>query len=81
MDLYDIVPENLFSVLVSKNKRLYINSLFVLLDAFKMHLQISKDGLISMLITSLENDIVSADFSDDDKRQIKVSFFSYSIAE
>lgn len=81
MDLYEIVPENLFSVLVSKNKRLYINSLFVLLDAFKMDLQISKDGLISMLITSLENDIVSADFSDDDKRQIKVSFFSYSIAE
>ena len=66
MDLYEIVPENLFSVLVSKNKRLYINSLFVLLDAFKMHLQISKDGLISMLITSLENDIVSADFSDED---------------
>ena len=65
MDLYEIVPENLFSVLVSKNKRLYVNALFVLLDAFKTHLQISKDGLVSMLIASLENDIISADFSDE----------------
>ena len=65
MDLYEIVPENLFSVLVSKNKRLYANALFVLLDAFKTHLQISKDGLVSMLIASLESDIITADFSDE----------------
>ena len=65
MDLYEIVPENLFSVLVSKNKRLYVNALFILLDAFKTHLQITKDGLVSMLIASLENDIITADFSDE----------------
>ena len=58
MDLYEIVPEYLFSVLVSKNKRLYVNSLFVLLDAFKTHLQISKDALVSMLIAALENEII-----------------------
>ena len=65
MDLYEIVPEYLFSVLVSKNKRLYVNSLFVLLDAFKTHLQISKDALVSMLIAALENEIISADLSDE----------------
>ena len=63
MNLYDIVPENLFSILVSPNKSLYVKALFVLLDAFKIHLQISKDELISMLISSLEDDIISADFS------------------
>ena len=52
-------------MLVSKNKRLYVNSLFVLLDAFKTHLQISKDELVSMLISSLENEIISADLSDE----------------
>lgn len=65
MDLYEIVPEYLFSVLVSKNKRLYVNSIFVLLDAFKTHLQISKDALVSMLIAALENEIISADLSDE----------------
>lgn len=63
MNLYDIVPENLFSILVSPNKGLYVKALFVLLDAFKIHLQISKDELISMLIASLEDDIINADFS------------------
>ncbi|WP_377071589.1 Wadjet anti-phage system protein JetA family protein [Ruminococcus bicirculans (ex Wegman et al. 2014)] len=63
MNLYDIVPENLFSILVSPNKSLYVKALFVLLDAFKIHLQISKDELVSMLISSLEADIISADFS------------------
>ena len=74
MDLYEIVPENLFSVLVSKNKRLYVNALFVLLDAFKTHLQISKDGLVSMLIASLESDIISADFSDEALLENEYSF-------
>lgn len=49
MNLYDVIPENLFSVLVSKNKNLYVKTLFVLLDAFKQHLKISKDELISMI--------------------------------
>lgn len=66
MNLYDIVPENLFSVLASKNKGLYVNTLFVLLDAFKLHLRISKDELVSMIISKLDEDIMSADFSEDE---------------
>lgn len=65
MNLYDIVPENLFSILVSPNKSLYVKALFVLLNAFKVHLQIPKDELISMLISSLEEDIINADFSEE----------------
>ena len=35
MNLFDKIPENFFSILVSKNKNLYIDVLFVLRDAFK----------------------------------------------
>ena len=38
MSLYDVIPENLFSVLASKNKGLYCNALYVVLDLFKTHL-------------------------------------------
>ena len=62
MSLYDIVPENLFSVLASRNKLLYSNALFVVLDAFKTHLKIPKDELSLMIQTQLEDDIYSADF-------------------
>ncbi|MGN0579033.1 MAG: Wadjet anti-phage system protein JetA family protein [Ruminiclostridium sp.] len=66
MDLYDVIPENLFSILASKNKGLYVKSLFVLLDAFKQHLKIAKDELISMISAKLDDDIIAADFSDED---------------
>lgn len=66
MNLYDIIPENLFSVLVSKNKNLYVKTLFVLLDAFKQHLKISKDELISMINAQLDDDIISADFTEEE---------------
>lgn len=66
MNLYDVVPENLFSVLASKNKNLYVKTLFVLLDAFKQHLKISKDELISMINAQLDDDIIFADFTDEE---------------
>lgn len=66
MNLYDVIPENLFSVLASKNKWLYVKTLFVLLEAFKQHLKISKDELISMIISRLDDDIIAADFSDEE---------------
>lgn len=66
MDLYDVIPENLFSILASKNKGLYVKSLFVVLDAFKQHLKISKDELVSMISAKLDDDIILADFSDEE---------------
>lgn len=66
MNLYDVIPENLFSVLASKNKSLYVKTLFVLLEAFKLHLKISKDELVSMISAKLDDEIISADFSDEE---------------
>ena len=66
MNLYDVIPENLFSVLASKNKNLYVKTLFVLLDAFKQHLKIPKNDLISMISSQLDDDIISADFTEEE---------------
>ncbi len=66
MSLYDIIPENLFSVLASKNKGLYSNALFVVLDSFKAQLKIPKDELSLMIQSRLEKDIDAADFGDED---------------
>lgn len=66
MSLYDIIPENLFSPLASKNKGLYCNALFVVLDSFKAHLKIQKDEMALMMQSRLERDIDTADFTDED---------------
>ena len=66
MELYNVIPENLFSILSSKNKSLYVKALFVVLDAFKQHLKISKDELISMISSKLDDDILKADFSEEE---------------
>lgn len=66
MNLYDVIPENLFSVLASKNRNLYVKTLFVLLEAFKQHLKISKNELVSMIVNELENEIMSADFTEEE---------------
>lgn len=74
MNLYDVIPENLFSLLASKNKSLYVKTLFVLLDAFKQQLKISKDELILMIIAKLEDDITSADFSEEELLESEQTF-------
>lgn len=65
MNLFEKIPENFFSILVSKNKDLYIQALFVLREAFKQEMIISKDNLISRLINSLETEFAQADFEED----------------
>ncbi|MCM1059649.1 MAG: DUF5716 family protein [Eubacterium sp.] len=66
MSIYDIIPENLFSILASKNKGLYCNALFVVLTSFKAHLKIPKDEMALMIQSQLEKDIDIADFDDED---------------
>ncbi|HHY82021.1 MAG TPA: hypothetical protein GX505_04995 [Clostridiales bacterium] len=61
MKLFDILPNNLFSILVSKNKSLYIEALFVLRKAFKQEMTISKSDLVAMLITNLDEAMLEID--------------------
>jgi tRNA C32,U32 (ribose-2'-O)-methylase TrmJ len=66
MKLFELIPENLFSILASKNKKVYLEALFVLRKAFKQEMVISKTDLVSMLIASLDEMILDIDFSDED---------------
>lgn len=74
MHLYDIVPGNLFSVLASANKGLYVNTLFVLWEAFRQHLRIPKTELHAMICSHLEDEIRDADFSDEALLETEQSF-------
>ena len=74
MNLFEKIPENFFSILVSKNKTIYIEALFVLGEAFKQEMSISKDNLIARLINNLEEQLNQEDFSDeDDMNELKDS--------
>jgi hypothetical protein len=66
MELFELIPENLFSILSSKNKRVYLEALFVLRKAFKQEMVISRSDLVAMLIASLDEKILNIDFSDED---------------
>jgi len=59
--LFNILPNNLFSILVSKNKSLYIEALFVLRKAFRQEMTISKSDLVAMLIANLDEAMLEID--------------------
>lgn len=69
--LFEILPENLFSILSSykpskrKNKFVYAGALFVLYKAFKTELQLKRDKLCEMLQENLASELLDSDFSDE----------------
>ncbi len=65
MKLFDIVPQNLFTILASPNREVYVSSLFVIRKAFKQEMSIRKDDLVSMLISSLDEEMMEMEFQDD----------------
>lgn len=72
MNLFDKIPENFFSILVSKNKNIYVNALFILGEAFRQEMAISRDNIVARLINNLEEEFKTEDFSEeDDSQEIK----------
>lgn len=65
MKLFERIPERFFSILISPNKELYVEALFVLRQAFKTELTIHRTDLVAMLIDTLETNIILADFSQE----------------
>ncbi len=65
MKLFEILPHNLFSVLNSKNKEIYVEALFVIRRAFKQEMSINKSDLVSMLIANLDEIIYQMDLSEE----------------
>lgn len=65
MELFDRIPEDFFRVLTSSKKDLYVAAIMVLRQAFKTELIIRKTDFVAMLIDTLENRILLADFSEE----------------
>jgi hypothetical protein len=53
VSLFQNIPENLFSVLSSPNRNLYVEALFTLRKAFKSEYTIERDVLLTMLVDRL----------------------------
>ena len=62
MNIFNKIPENFFSILVSKNKNIYIDALFVLREAFKQEMTISRENIISRLINNLEDEFYQEEY-------------------
>lgn len=65
MGLFDVIPGNFFSVLVSGNREIYVESLMLLHDMFKFELNIRVDDFLSSLISILEDKSYVPEVDDD----------------
>ena len=66
MCLFEVLPSNLFSVFNSKNKDIYVSSLFLLRQAFKQELVIEKEKLVQQLSSVLSNELMSIDIEEEE---------------
>jgi hypothetical protein len=57
MKLFEVVPQNFFSVLASKNKDIYLEALMVLHGLFKQAISVELDEYISVLIANMEDEL------------------------
>ncbi len=69
MKLFDIIPQNLFTILASPNREIYVSSLFVIRRAFRQEMSIRKDDLVSMLISSMDAEMMDMQFLNDNEEQ------------
>ena len=66
MKLFDILPNELFSVLASPNRVLYSDALDVLYNAYREALKIPEEKLYTMLRSKLEQQLADASFEGED---------------
>lgn len=66
MKLFDVMPNDLFSVLASPNRSLYADALTVLYAAYRDTLKIPEEKLYSMLRSKLERQLAEATFEGED---------------
>ena len=67
MGLFEVLPANLFSVFNSKNKDIYVSSLFLLRQAFKQELVIEKEKLTQQLSSVLSNELMNIDIDEEEQ--------------
>ncbi len=78
MNLFDIIPENLFSVLASQNKKTYVNALFVIKECYKQEMAMSKDEVASAIASKMEDEILQMQIEDEEE-EISTTEKAYAI--
>lgn len=68
MNLFDILPENLFSILSSPNKKVYINALFVIRECFAQEMFIPREGVAIAIASKMEDELLQIQVEDDEER-------------
>lgn len=66
MNLFEVVPGDLFSILASPNRKLYADALEVLYVAYRENLKIPEETFYSMLRQKLERQLAEATFDGED---------------
>jgi hypothetical protein len=81
MRLFNIIPENFFSILASTNKHIYLRALFSLRKAYQTETFLLKKDLVVYLISDLEPYLLDYQIDDpeDDGTKKTVSYIIHSI--
>ncbi len=66
MNLFTVIPEELFSVLASPNRKLYADALEILYESYQDSLKIQEESFYMLLRNRLEQQLAQADFEDED---------------
>ena len=66
LQLFEAVPEDLFSVLASPNRALYAEALEVLYETYRDHLKILEQLYYSILRNRMERQLADATFDGED---------------
>lgn len=65
MELFNVLQPNMFGLLTSKNRDIYLSSLFVLRKSFLQEFNIEKDKLINQISSHIENNFYNVEVNDD----------------
>lgn len=68
MNLFDILPENLFSILASPNKRIYINALFVIKERFSQEMSLPKDEVAIAITSKMEDELLQIQDEEEEEK-------------
>ncbi len=67
--MFETLPPNFFNLLVSKNRDLYISSLFVLRKAIRQVLDLTRDEFVERLQIALDEKFKNSNLYDDDEQE------------
>ena len=80
MNLFEAIPTNLFSIFNSKNREIYVNTLFALRQSFKQELSIEKEKLTNQLANTLHQDLLNLDVEEEETDSKKISRDALSLS-